>query len=128
MPYMGEQIINALQGSEIVIDITTTGRKTGLPRRIEIWCHRIRGQLIITGSPGQRNWFANMLADPQFTLHLKGAVKADIPATARIISDPQERLSVMTSPETDWNRRFAGGVEPLLIGSPMVEAILLDGE
>ena len=123
---MDKRIITALQGKEVVVDITTTGRKTGLPRRIEIWCHRIDDRIIITGSPGRRNWFANMVANPQFTLHLKGAVEADILATARIISDPRERRSIMMSEETDWYRRFVGGVGPLLDGSPLVEAVLSD--
>ena len=35
-----------------VIDITTIGRKTGEPRRIEIWFHRIDGRYYITGTPG----------------------------------------------------------------------------
>ncbi len=123
---MDKRIITALQGKEVVVDITTTGRKTGLPRRIEIWCHRIDDRIIITGSPGRRNWFANLLANPQFTLHLKGTVEADIFATARIISDPWERRSIMMSEETDWYRRSVGGVDPLLDGSPLVEAVLSD--
>jgi F420H(2)-dependent quinone reductase len=43
-----------------VIDITTTGRKTGEPRRIEIWFHRLDGRYFITGAPGRpRDWYAN---------------------------------------------------------------------
>ena len=33
------------------IDITTTGRKTGRPRRIEIVFHNIDGRIYITGMP-----------------------------------------------------------------------------
>jgi hypothetical protein len=62
-----------------VIDITTTGRKSGQPRRIEIWFHRLDGRLFITGLPGHRSWYANLLANPAFTFHLKGSAKADLP-------------------------------------------------
>ncbi len=65
-----------------VIDITTTGRKTGEPRRIEIWYHRIDGRYFITGSPGARDWYANLVATPGFTFHLKQSVRADLAATA----------------------------------------------
>lgn len=34
-----------------VIDITTIGRKSGQPRRIEIWFHNLDGRLYITGTP-----------------------------------------------------------------------------
>ena len=36
-----------------VIDITTTGRRSGQPRRIEIWFHNLDGRLYITGTPGR---------------------------------------------------------------------------
>ena len=35
-----------------VIDLTTTGRRTGQRRRIEIFLHNDHGQLFITGMPG----------------------------------------------------------------------------
>jgi hypothetical protein len=61
------------------IDITITGRKTGQPRRKEIWFHNLEGRLFITGTPGRRDWYANMPANPDFTFHLKQSV----PATSR---------------------------------------------
>ena len=75
-----------------VIDITTTGRKSGEKRRIEIWFHRIDGRYYITGTPNQpRAWYANLLADPLFTFHLKQSATADLPAKARPITDVSER-------------------------------------
>ena len=40
----------ALNNSQ-VIDLTTTGRRTGQLRRIEIFLHNDHGQLFITGMP-----------------------------------------------------------------------------
>ena len=80
-----------------VIDITTTGRKTGRPRRIEIVFHNIDGRIYISGMPNPsrtRAWLLNVSADPRLTIHLKGAVRADVPATARVITDPVERRTV----------------------------------
>lgn len=78
------------------IDITTTGRRSGAPRRIEIVFHNIDGRIFITGMPRRetRAWLHNLRADPRLTVHLKGAVTADVPATAREITDETERRAV----------------------------------
>jgi deazaflavin-dependent oxidoreductase (nitroreductase family) len=105
-----------------VIDITTTGRRTGMPRRIEIVFHNIDGHLFISGSPNPRRrraWLHNLEADPRLTLHLKGAVRADVPATARIVSDPAERERVF-----DWIVGHAWrsmDVEAMQRWSPLIE-------
>ncbi len=77
--------------TERTVDITTTGRRSGTPQRLEIWFHERDGRVYVTGLPGRRGWYANLLADPRMTFHLKGAVRADLPATARPVTDPQER-------------------------------------
>ena len=84
---MNDQIRSAL-GSGHTIDITTTGRKTGEPRRIEIVFHNIDGRLIITGMPvanRKRGWLINLESDPDLTFHLKDSVQADLPGTARVM-------------------------------------------
>jgi deazaflavin-dependent oxidoreductase (nitroreductase family) len=109
------------------IDITTTGRRTGQPRRVEIVFHNIDGRLIITGSPQadrKRAWLYNLEADPHFTFHLKGAVHADLPATARVITDPAERQAVAEWVATNaWH-----GADPVKMAawSPMIEVTITD--
>ena len=66
---MNDAIRKALE-NDLVIDITTTGKTTGTPRRKEIWFHNVDGQLYITGLPGRRDWYANLAANPQFIFHL----------------------------------------------------------
>jgi deazaflavin-dependent oxidoreductase (nitroreductase family) len=75
------------------IDITTTGRRTGKPRRIEIVFHNVGGRIYISGipRPQKREWLRNLEADPHLTFHLKRSVRADLPATARVITDEAER-------------------------------------
>src|ERR1035437_77429 len=82
-----------------LIDITTTGRTSGQPRRVEIAFHSIGGCIYISGMPNanrRRSWLANLEADPRFTFHLKHGVSADLPATARVIIDEAERRAVLT--------------------------------
>ena len=53
------------------------------------------GHLYITGRPGKRDWYANVAADPRFTLHLKRGVEADLAATAETVADPTVRVTVL---------------------------------
>jgi deazaflavin-dependent oxidoreductase (nitroreductase family) len=92
---MDEPVKQALaQGG--VIDITTRGRKTGQARRIEIRFHNIDGFLYITGTPPRaRDWYANLLAHPEFTFHLKQRARADLPARATPILDQARRRAII---------------------------------
>ena len=99
-----------------VIDITTTGRSSGRPRRIEIWFHRVDGRFYITGTPGRRSWYANLIAHPDFTFHLKHSAQADLPATATPITDPAEHARI-----TGAIVAGLGGRVTLDATSPLVE-------
>jgi deazaflavin-dependent oxidoreductase (nitroreductase family) len=109
------------------IDITTTGRRSGAPRRVEIVFHNIDGRLIITGSPRadrKRAWLLNLEADPRLTFHLKGAVHADLPATAREITDDAERRAIAAWVVTNaWRNQ-----DPVAMAaySPMIEVTITD--
>jgi deazaflavin-dependent oxidoreductase (nitroreductase family) len=89
------------------IDITTTGRRSGQARRIEIVFYQFGGDTYLSGVPGPktRDWLANLAAHPQFTLHLKHGVVADLPATATVITDPAERRRVLAVFVAEFNRR-----------------------
>ncbi|HEX3428489.1 MAG TPA: nitroreductase family deazaflavin-dependent oxidoreductase [Candidatus Limnocylindrales bacterium] len=108
------------------IDITTTGRLSGEPRRIEIVFHRIDGRMWISGtpSPRRRSWIANLTENPHLTVHLKGPVAvADLPATARIVDDPAERRTILERVARAWNRTDVDG---MVAQSPLIEVILDD--
>ena len=105
------------------IDITTTGRKSGRPQRIEIWFHNLDGRLYITGTPGRRNWYANLRASPDFTFHLKRGVSADLPARARAITDAGERRAIMEKIARVWRRT---DVDVMIRSSPLIEVEFLD--
>lgn len=79
-----------------IADITTIGRKTGLPRRIEIYFHHFDGHYYLTGRPGRkRDWEANIVANPEFTLHLKRGVTADVRVVGEPEPDPEERARIL---------------------------------
>lgn len=84
-----------------IVDITTTGRKSGNEHRIEIVFHNVDGDLYITGRPGSRDWYANLMADPKFTLHLKKGIRADLPAVAELVTDDEERAPLLLRILTD---------------------------
>jgi deazaflavin-dependent oxidoreductase (nitroreductase family) len=102
------------------VDITTTGRQSGRPRRIEVVFHNIDGRLYISGMPRRerRSWLANLDADPAMTFHLKGPVKADLPARARIVVDPTERETVLGRVAQAWRRT---DVDTMVSWSPLIE-------
>lgn len=108
-----------------VIDITTTGRKSGEPRRIEIVFHRIDGRIYVSGQPRPkpRAWIRNLEADPRFTFHLKGATSADLGATARVINDESERRAVLPAIARAWKR---DDLEEMVRYSPLIEVTLDD--
>jgi deazaflavin-dependent oxidoreductase (nitroreductase family) len=102
------------------IDITTIGRRSGKPRRIEIVFHNIGGRIYISGIPSRnkRDWLANLEAHPDFTFHLKGRVKADLPAKARVIEAEAERREILPYVARAWGR---DDLEVMVRYSPLVE-------
>lgn len=102
------------------IDITTIGRQSGREARIEIWWFRVDDRFIITGTPGRRDWFANVLADPRIVVH---APFGDFAGTAARISDPELRRRVITDPDLSWYRSRAE-LEALIDEAPMIELTL----
>ncbi len=82
-------------GRERTVDITTIGRRSGEPRRIETWFYRVDGTVYLSGMPGRRGWAANLEAEPAFTFHLKNGVEADLPAHATEVVDEAERRRIM---------------------------------
>lgn len=107
---------------DTTIDITTIGRRSGRPRRIEIWFLHVDGHIYITGTTGRRDWLANLRAEPRFTFHLKESLAADLDAVAVEVSDPSERRAVLTSPAAEWYRGQER-LDDLVTCAPMVRVV-----
>ena len=116
---MDERTADALHHSQ-VIDLTTTGRRSGTPRRIEIFLHELDGRLFITGMPRAdrtRDWIHNITADPQVVVHLKKSMVADIPATARVVTDEVERRPLIEAAARTWGRT---DIDEMMRHSPLI--------
>jgi len=118
---MDDTIRRALdRGHRIVI--TTIGRRTGTPRRIELVFHNLDGRIVISGIPfpgRTRAWIYNLEADPRITVHLKGPIAhADLDGTARVITDPEERRALLTGVARNWGRT---DLDAMVEDSPLIE-------
>ena len=71
--------------------LTTTGRVTGNPHRIEIW-FGARGNSIylLSGNGPGSDWVKNMLKTPQVTVRILNTTFA---GSARLVTDPEEEMA-----------------------------------
>ncbi|WP_395729243.1 nitroreductase family deazaflavin-dependent oxidoreductase [Nakamurella sp.] len=124
---MDADVVNALHHSQ-VIDLTTTGRRTGRPRRIEIFLHEEDGVLFISGMPRAdrtRDWIHNVTADPNVVVHLKQSAATDIAATARVVTDDAERRPLIAAAARRWGRT---DVEEMMRHSPLIVLTVTGGD
>ena len=106
------------------IDLTTTGRRTGRPRRIEIALHNVDGRLLISGIPVRgrtRAWLLNVGTNPAVTLHLRArgdAPAADVDGEARVVTDRSEREALLARVARNWGRT---DLDAMVESSPLME-------
>lgn len=108
-----------------IADITTYGRKTGRPYRIEIYFHQFDGEYYLTGRHGRkRDWEANIISHPEFVLHLKRDVVADVPVVGEPEPDPQVRARILRRALTEsWDSppdRVEASLHKWVEGSPFI--------
>ena len=108
---------------DFTIDLSTTGRRSGRARRIEIWYLYLDEVAYITGTPVPRDWYANVLSDAAIVFHLKESLVADIPGRAVPITEPGLRRDVFHAPNSDWYREMAP-IDHLVAESPMIRCDL----
>ena len=120
---------------ERTIDVTTTGRHSGQPRRIETVFYRFEDDVFLSGipAPRPRAWLLNLAAEPHFVFHLKHRVIADLPAIATIISEPAERRRILSQFVDEFNRRNGADspwrtavLEEWVEASPLVKVSFAD--
>jgi deazaflavin-dependent oxidoreductase (nitroreductase family) len=114
------QVVRDELAHDPTVDITTTGRRSGQPRRIEIWMLDVDDRFFITGTPGRRDWLANLLADPRLTVHLKQRADRDLAATAAPVRDEATRRRVIEHLSARWYRTQSP-IDDLVATAPMVE-------
>jgi hypothetical protein len=118
-----------------LIDIVTTGARTGLRRVTEIWFTNLEGQIVICGTPSAdgrldprkpRDWLANLKANPYFEFCLKESIVRCLPARAIEVTDPMDRKRIMSAPGTRWYRDQGFSVQDLVNDSPIVDVLFLN--
>jgi deazaflavin-dependent oxidoreductase (nitroreductase family) len=68
--------------------LTTTGRRTGRPHRIEIWYAPDGDTLyLLAGAGMESDWVQNLVADPAVLVEVDGAARA---AHGRVLDDGPE--------------------------------------
>ena len=81
--------------------LTTTGRKTGLPRSIALLAVPDGGSLIVIGSnfgrSGHPAWSANLKTNPEATVHLRGHA---FPVTATLLDGAARETAWQTATRT----------------------------
>jgi deazaflavin-dependent oxidoreductase (nitroreductase family) len=117
--------VRAELADDPTVDITTTGRQTGLPRRIEIWLLDVDGRFFITGTSGRRDWLANLIAEPSLVVHLKRRAHLDLAARATSVDDEATRRAVLEHLNATWYRTQQP-IDELVETAPMVEVVFDD--
>lgn len=116
---MDDAVRQALEVDRYV-DITTTGRRTGEARRIEIWHHLVDGAVYLTSLPAKKSWYANMLTTPDITFHVKVSIQRDIPSKAVPIVDPDAKRDIFAKMKAEEERMAHVDVDRWVVESPLV--------
>jgi deazaflavin-dependent oxidoreductase (nitroreductase family) len=99
------------------VDLVTIGRKSGQPQRVEIWWFHFEDRFIITGTPGRRDWYANILDNPRVVIETR---HGDFPAKASIVSDQPFRHRFFSDGAARWYSTQAE-FDALVETAPMIE-------
>jgi deazaflavin-dependent oxidoreductase (nitroreductase family) len=86
--------MNLKDGSSVVADLTTIGRKTGLPRTVELRFVYYQGCFYTSSARVQgKHWCQNMLKNPAVEMRVKGE---KLTCTARQVIDENLRREILT--------------------------------
>lgn len=87
--------MNRKDGSNVVADLTTIGRKTGLRRTVELRFVYFRGCFYASSSRVQgKHWCQNMLNNPAVEMNVQGKILACV---ASQIADDNLRREILSS-------------------------------
>ena len=102
------------------VDLVTTGRRSGRPQRVEIWWFQFEGGFVITGTPGRRDWYANILANPRIVIESRHGA---FPGTAVPVPDQEFRRRFFSNGASSWYSSQAE-LDALVRTAPMVRVDL----
>ncbi len=74
--------------------LTTTGRRTGLPRQTLLPCGRRNGEVVVVSTYGWRSdWIRNLRKDPRVTVTREGRV---VSGTAEVVEDLERKRKIIS--------------------------------
>ena len=90
--------MNLKDGSNVVAHLTATGRKTGLPRTVELRFVYYQGCFYASSSRVQgKQWCQNMIKNPAVEIRVKGEI---LSCTAKQVVDENLRKQILTLRES----------------------------
>ncbi|WP_404388969.1 nitroreductase family deazaflavin-dependent oxidoreductase [Humibacillus xanthopallidus] len=96
LPMLQHPLVGAWVGSPVIgyfLTLTTTGRRSGVPRRTPLNYAILDGRVyLLCGFGAHADWYRNLTADPQVTLSLPGRV---VHGRAAPVADPAEAERAM---------------------------------
>ena len=102
------------------VELITIGRRSGQRRRVEIWWFHFEDRFIVTGTPGRRDWYANVLANPDIAIETR---HGDFPGLARVVMDPDFRQRFFLDRAAGWYSTQSE-LTALVESAPMIEIVL----
>jgi deazaflavin-dependent oxidoreductase (nitroreductase family) len=89
--------------------LTTTGRHTGAPHRIEIWFALVDGVAYLLSGGGDRSdWVRNLMISPEVILEIGGRKRT---TRARVVTDADEDALARNSILAKYRPRYRGDLE-----------------
>jgi deazaflavin-dependent oxidoreductase (nitroreductase family) len=89
--------------------LTTTGRHTGSPHRIEIWFALDHGTAYLLSGGGDRSdWVKNLMISPEVALEI-GDMKRT--TKARVVTDPAEDAQARRLLAEKYQPRYRGNLD-----------------
>ena len=91
-----------LMGAYAMLLLTTTGRRSGLPRRTVLTFQQLDGRYLVLAGMGTRSdWYRNLLAQPNVEVRI-GARR--FAATAEPVLNPERRRALAPGIAEQWDR------------------------
>jgi deazaflavin-dependent oxidoreductase (nitroreductase family) len=101
--------------------LTTTGRRTGKPREIEIWFTRRRGVYYLVAEHGERaQWLQNLLVEPRVRVRVG---RRTFDARGRVVTPAADAALVRAVQELSerkygWGEGLVVELRPVAPGAP----------
>jgi deazaflavin-dependent oxidoreductase (nitroreductase family) len=104
----GKPLLSPLLAGEDYCYLTTTGRVTGRPHKIEIWFGLNGATLyLLSGGMDRSDWVKNLLRNPSATVRI---AKHTFKGIARILTNEEEEIMARNLLANKYHERKANGL------------------